>query len=487
MEIAIVGCGIGGIHILKTIIEHPNYNDNFNIHIFETRDELGLGPAYEDDTIYKLLNVKEKYMSLDIDDPSHLFDWLAKNPDKDIRVEGMIPRSIFGDYIKDTYSKYLSADNIKIHHEEVVDIEKSDDEYIITTTDNTYDNDFNVIFLSIGQSHYSDDYDLKGEDNFIYDPYPLEKKLALEGNNQNTRIGIIGTGPTSVDIYRYLRENCELDQPFYFFTKSSGFAAVEIPLEDNKNICSIDDDWISKNQVENGFIDLNIIKETIKSDQEASGYSLLETYEKYKDSDIEIYKKALVENDQALAFSQIYTMELWKVAARLYNSLSGLDKLEVDEEYLGKLDFLISKTPTETMKNIIDDYDKGKIKVIRKTEDISVDNKRFIVTSEETSDISVDYLVNSQGFEKNLKKAIKKDKLIQNLYDKKMIEDDVDGKYIRVTYPSYNLINTKYGLMENLYLAGMWTESTDILNNDLRSILQSSELMANDFMEKLTK
>lgn len=180
-------------------------------------------------------------------------------------------------------------------------------------------------------------------------------------------------------------------------------------------------------------------------------------------------------------------MDLWKVAARLYNSLSGLYKLEVDEEYLEKLDFLISKTPTETIENIIDDYNNGKIRVVRKTKDINVGDKRFNVTSEETSDVSVDYLVNAQGFEKNLKRAIKKDKLLQNLYDKKMIEDDVDGKYIRVTYPSYNLINTKYGLMENLYLGGMWTESTDILNNDLRSILQSSELMANDFMEKLTK
>lgn len=217
MDIAIVGCGIGGLHILKTIIEHPNYNDNFNIHIFETRDELGLGPAYEDDTIYKLLNVKEKYMSLDIDDPNHLFDWLVKNPDKDIRVEGMIPRSIFGDYIKDTYRKYLSADNLKIHHEAVVDIEKCANKYKITTTDKKYDNDFDVVFLSIGQSHYSDAYDLEGEDNFIYNPYPLEEKLAFEDTDQNTRIGIIGTGPTSVDIYRFLREHCELDQPLLIF------------------------------------------------------------------------------------------------------------------------------------------------------------------------------------------------------------------------------------------------------------------------------
>lgn len=43
MNIAIVGCGIGGIHILKIIINHKNFNIDLKIHIFETRKELGVG------------------------------------------------------------------------------------------------------------------------------------------------------------------------------------------------------------------------------------------------------------------------------------------------------------------------------------------------------------------------------------------------------------------------------------------------------------
>lgn len=40
--------------------------------------------------------------------------------------------------------------------------------------------------------------------------------------------------------------------------------------------------------------------------------------------------------------------------------------------------------------------------------------------------------------------------------------------------------------MNNIYLSGMWAGSTDILNNDIRSIIQASQLMANNFMAKLS-
>lgn len=493
MNIAIIGCGIGGIHTLKTIIDHPHYNENLHIHVFEKRDEFGVGIAYEDDTDYKLLNVHEEYVSLEIGNPHHIYKWLEVNPDKDIRIEGMLPRSVFGDYIKDTYKPYLNNDNVRLHNDLVIDITKNEDKYNISTENDTY-KDFDAIFLNIGQPYYKDAYKLSDYDNFIRDPYPLEEKLDINKNKKlstidnDTTVGIIGTGPTSIDIYRYLRRNYGKDFPVYFFTHTSGFHPVEIPYEKNGKICSIDDNWIDENKDDEGFIDLDLIVETIRADFSKAGHkSLLDTYDRYKDTEIEDYKKAMEDNDKDLGFAQSYTMDLWVVAAKLYNSLSGLDRLDVDKNYLQKIDFLISKTPYETMKKLINDYDEGKIKIIRGTKDINVDaNKKFSVVSKEHPDISTDIIINAQGFEKNLLKAVKNDKLLGNLYDHGFIEADVKEKYIRVTYPSYNLLNKKYGIMDNIYLGGMWAGATDILNNDLRSIIQASALMATDFMDKLS-
>lgn len=180
-------------------------------------------------------------------------------------------------------------------------------------------------------------------------------------------------------------------------------------------------------------------------------------------------------------------MEFWYVAAKLYNSLSGLDKAYADDNYVHKIDFLITKTPTATMKDLISNYDKQSIKIIKETNEIIVTDKdNFIVKRKNNKDIEIDLLINAQGFEKELVKAIKKYTLLNNLYDHKFIEADVDGKYIKVAYPSYNLINKKYGIMNNIYLSGMWAGSTDILNNDIRSIIQASQLMANNFMAKLS-
>lgn len=492
MNIAIIGCGADGINTLKTIIEHPNFNEDVNIYIFEPKEELGVGIAYEDDSLYKLLNVDEKYMSLDPEDPDELISYLKEN-NIEKRIEGMLPRSIYGEYIKDKYKKYLDHKQVEIIHKEVIDINKSnksDKGYKVSTEKGDIDKTFDVIFLAIGQSYYTDYYDLEGKKNYIHDPYPLVDKLKPGSSNNITNdsiIGVIGNGPTGVDIYRYLRKEYDLENPIYFFSKSSGFYPGEIPYDFKKDMCTIDDKWIDENIDKYGFIDLDIILDTINNDFDKYNVNHLEDiYEKYKDTDISTYKKSLEENDTDLGFAQNYLLVLAVYHARLYNCLSGLDRIKYDEKYLDIIEFVISKNPTETMEKLIKDYEKGSIKVIRNIEDIEVSkDDKFVVSSEDCEDISTDILINATGFEKNLIKATKKDKLISNLYDHGFIEPDVGDNFVRVTYPSYNLINKKYGLMDDIYLGGMWTGSTDILNNDLRSIVRSSSQRANDFMDKL--
>ena len=98
MKIAIVGFGVGGPGILKTIIDNKNYNDKIKIHIFEKNGQLAVGLAYANDTDYKLLNVHERYMSLNLDNPNHFKDWLKDNNKDDKKIEGMIPRIVFASY-----------------------------------------------------------------------------------------------------------------------------------------------------------------------------------------------------------------------------------------------------------------------------------------------------------------------------------------------------------------------------------------------------
>ena len=146
----------------------------------------------------------------------------------------------------------------------------------------------------------------------------------------------------------------------------------------------------------------------------------------------------------------------------------------------------MTKTPAPTMENILADIDKGKIKVVKNTKDINFIEDQFKVQTENKQRFFVDKLYNAQGFEKDLFKAIDNDILLKNLFDRRLIEPDYLSN-INVSYPSYTPMTSKYGPIENLYLNGMWTESVNISNNDLRSMLISSKEMADDFMNKLEK
>ena len=107
MNIAIVGFGVGGANILKNIINHENYYDEIKIHIFEKREELATGKAYEIDTNNKVLNVYEKYMSIDLNDSDQFVKWLKENKKENEKIDGMIPRVLYGQYIKENFQKYI--------------------------------------------------------------------------------------------------------------------------------------------------------------------------------------------------------------------------------------------------------------------------------------------------------------------------------------------------------------------------------------------
>lgn len=485
MNIAIVGFGVGGANILKNIINHENYYDEIKIHIFEKREELATGLAYEIDTNYKVLNVDEKYMSIDLNDSDHFVKWLKENKKENEKIDGMIPRVLYGQYIKENFQKYIENENVKVNKSEVTDIYKLANKFKIKSHKHVYKEEFDYIFLAIGQSNYKDTYNLKSNANYIHNLFPLEEKIGQI--EEEKIIGIIGTGPSSIDIYRYIRKFKKTKEPIYFFTKEKYFPPIDLSHLSPNNICSINENWINKNKDDQGFVSLEKITQQISKDFEEYGYNLIDVYRKYKDTDINKYRMALKNEDVSLGFVQTYTMELTGHAACIYNSLNSLDKAKVDSDYLGMIDFIVTKTPTTTTENIISDYDSAKIKLVRGTKNIRVNDGSFIIQSELEDDIKTDIVINAQGFEKNLLSATKNDKLLANLYKRRFIEEDVDGKFIRVTYPSYNLINKKYGLMENIYLNGMWAGSTDILNNDLRSIIRSSQMAAMDLMNKIQK
>lgn len=350
MRIAIVGCGISGANTLKTIIDHKNYSEDIYLDVFEKREELAVGIAYEDDDIHKLLNTDIEHMNIGADKTGDFKNWLEENYDDIPFIESKIPRSIFGNYAKEKFQPYFDHKNVNVHKKLVNDLIKEKDGYYIKSEYESY-GPYQVVFLSIGQSYYKDDYNLESFSNYSVNPYPIKKKI--KNISKDDKIGIIGTGPSSVDIYRYLSRYFEFESPLYFFTHKSFFAMPEIDIDTQANICSIDEAWIRENKDSHGLIKLSDFEETFYSDFKKISVDFDQTYLYYKDNNPSISKHALINKDRNLALCQAYTTKLWYVVNDLYNSFYGVDRKIFREKYLKRIVHLMTKTPAPDRKSVV--------------------------------------------------------------------------------------------------------------------------------------
>lgn len=78
MKIAIIGFGLSGFSFLKTLVDNTKYSENFEIDIYEKRDEYPVGIPYEDDSLDKLLNVDADEMVYPESDKDDFKNWMDK-------------------------------------------------------------------------------------------------------------------------------------------------------------------------------------------------------------------------------------------------------------------------------------------------------------------------------------------------------------------------------------------------------------------------
>ena len=476
MKIAIVGFALSGFSFLKSVIDNKK-NDKIEIDIYEKACEYPAGLPYEKDSLDKLLNVDTDEMIYPRENKDDFKDWMENNNKKVDPIEKMAPRVYFASYLKDKAKDYINLPFVNIINEEVTDIGVSIKDgkeiYELKTRDKKSTYDF--IFLASGASFYQDPYKLSGEESYIESPYPLRDKLKDIDNDSS--IAIIGTSAASTDVFRYLMNNKNLTKPINFFTGDSEYKIVDIPYEGNiYDKYSLDEAWIKKSLDHNEFIDLDDLIERIEKDFSENGFDLRYAYDTYKDHSLSLSRKAIDENDQALAFCEDYFMQFTVFAADIINNLRPQDREIFIDKYYKYLIFLGGKTPYESMKLILKAYDEGKIDIITNTSSVEKTSEgKFLLKGDRTA--HADIVINSSGIETNLIKVSEKIPLYESLLSKEMIMADKDGDFIAVTWPRLNPLSKKYGCLRNISITGMMVSSTDIDNNDARCIQKSAKII----------
>ena len=498
MNIAIVGAGVSGSNLLKSLMTHPNFNADDTITVFEPRESLGSGLPYEptdDESI--MLNTSPDILSVDAENDLDFTEWLEENYDDPTNFEELVSRPRYGKYLIERFNPFYTHEQVQHTQSRVVDIEVLDAEttekarnlqdnnfvYRVKTEDGWQDKIFDAVFFSVGHPEYNDFYDLKGTENYIHNPYPMKNKLADFENNQ--KIAVIGSGATGVDLMRFFTTNYELDQPLTFYDVKDPFHCVAIPYEKDDITYSLTQEWVEEQkQMHHGFIPLEVILNTIKKDLKAENADPMTVYNRYSAGTLEVFRQAFDSKDQELAAVQLYASKSVGNLPHLYNALSGEDQQLYMKDYHQIVLFFKAKVPYKSYQWLFELIDAGKVETVANLKVVNhLEDGRFEFVTEDSKS-EADIVVNATGFMNNIEMLSKHSELIKNLFNRRLIMPHVNGKFILVDWPQCRVMNQHYGRMDNLFFLGLLIGGTQHENNDAGQTIQQARIVARQFMDK---
>lgn len=514
MNIAIIGGGLIGSRVLRSLINHEKFNENFHIDVYEKRPELSKGMPHIKDTDTKVINTRVSGMSTDFSNEDGFQDYIDEHSASAYSVEGLVKREAFGDYLEQSFSQDFSHAQVEVIRADVEDIEvlidkaKSDPRYKLysrevlqneaadlseslqadrqSVIESLNEKIYDAIFLCIGHPVYRDDYKLNGQDKFIRDIYPMEVKLA--NIKREDKVAIIGTGASSLDAYRYFQFEKPLDHKLYFCTLDEGFQIPALEVKSDKNLQStVDWEWIEKRRSSGeGLIDLDELVNTVKSDLDRLGLDQMTKYKELTPFTMEKLEKVIKNDDQELAELIEYFYSFYDLDADIFAAFSGSDRDRYLANYEKPYWRFRGTGPVETLSRVVDSYAVGDIEVIYNTKDIKPnENGSFNIYSEDRDVVTVDYVLNTAGFDLTIKENAKYNKLLKNLYDKNIIKSDVQGKYIDLDWPNHRILSKIYGCLNNAFVLGVWAGGTQYKNIDGRRLMRMADRVATGFMDDL--
>ncbi|MGP6146757.1 FAD/NAD(P)-binding protein [Jeotgalibaca sp. A122] len=462
-KIAIVGMGAAGVSVLHAMTKFPEYADA-EIIIYTDPDTFGTGLPYQPDTSILLLNQRAETMSIKVEDPLDFVKWAAVNKGFNDGEKAHLPRTWYGEYLQETMNKAIEILKPTIIKEEVQDLSIKIDGAIILKTLNS-EKQVNMVHLCIGHLPYQDPYHLKGHPSFIYNPYPTYEKLEAIPNG--SRVGIVGTGLTGIDMMRYLlrkREGIKI----YFFSDTGTFSSVrgEEP-DDALNYLTLEQ--LEREKKHNGgFVSLSKMIEWFKLECEDKEINVGALLNRYSKGDIDDLKAQLTDEGQ-LGMLQMIIHAMDPYLADYWLALNETDKKQYFHDYRADFERFRSPIPSESISELLEGCESGKISIHKELKAIADVQGAFDVSFENGKNIQVDYLINATGQDKNIEKSYNNSKLLNNLLNKRIVQPEVFGG-IQVIWPTSQAVSQRYGIISNLVIHGQLISGLQYGNNTVGMI-----------------
>lgn len=460
-------------------------NQQVEVDIFDPRAELAVGSAYGTDSKHLLLNAFPTAMSLNPENKREFAEWLENHyPQYNARVD-LVPRTVFGEYAKERLTPLLDKENITHQQKEIVDVtlieKNSANSYVLKDSTGQQHGDYDYLFFAVGNPSYNDFYELAGDENYIGDPYPVVDKLADIADD--TRIAILGSSLTAFDLVNYLSHEKSLTQPIGVFTVVPYFNSLRVPPHQGAAMnYSLDHQWMTdKIRKYEGVIPLEQIVETIKADLQTNTIDLEAIREKYDPADLAGTYHAYFEEDHPeLSKFQAYISHLSAHLGDLYMSLSKDDQVRYHADYAPLFGHYQVRLAPDAVNNMYQRMIENELFIVPDLKTIHK-TKPFTLESQQNVLYEADVIINATGFDFNTERIGQENPLMRNLLDQGFLLDK-NQRGILVSWPESQVINQKYGQLENCFFIGPWISNTHYANNNVNALVSKAYEIVNNYM-----
>lgn len=472
-RIAIVGMGPAGISVLRAMSQYDAYQA-CQIVIYNNTQTFGTGMPYQKDSDLLLINQTADTMSIDPNNKLDFVNWVKEHKDSNQGPKSFLPRTWYGEYLKSKLDEAIEKMHPEIIYEDARAIRVQEDGRYQVETDQTSQS-FDILHLCIGHLAYQDPYNLRGHKNYIHHPYPVQEKLS--DFPEGSHIGIIGTGLTSIDLMRFLR-NQPKHYDLSFISRSGGFSLYREP-ETDLTLHYLTLENLEKNR-KNGFVPLEKMIEWFRLECQEHGVDFDRLVERFGTGTTPQLREQL-ETQTDLDIVQTIIGKMDPYIADYMTALKVSDRRLFYSEYESLFHHLRAPMPKQSAERLIEGVDNQEIFVYAGIQSIEPLEDGFTIQLANKS-VTIDYLINATGHEMSLSEPEIQLPLIAQLVDEYILEAEYNGG-AQVIWPSAEAVSQKYGILNNFYVHGQLVQGIQYGNSAHLLMQQATKVVALDYFK----
>ena len=476
MKIAIIGMGVAGIGALREWTREKDSDPSIEITVFGDEETFGTGAPYQKENEKLVMNQAAGTISILPENKNDFVEWLLNNNEEE-PSEKHYPREMFGEYLKDRMKDWLIQSKAEVIKESVERVQILANNQLRLTSSTTI-KDFDAVHLCIGGLAYKDSYQLINHPNFIVNPFPVKQTMPLIP--KGATVGVLGTGLTGIDIFRYTHYN-RPDLKVTFFSPSGRFKSIRGKAD------AIDYRFFTKENIKsakeknNGFIPLETYIEWFKKEAEYQQLSLTNNWKNNQLGSKETLKKEL-SNSKEIGAIQNLLHDMSPFLPEIWMALEETDKKLFFDKYNEKWDKLRSSFPVATAKELVSAWEENKITVSNQLVDVIKEENSFELILKDGESQHVDYIINAAGTQKNVSFNMDRMPLLSQLLNERLLQPETFGG-IQINLPDFSAISQKYGIIHTLKVHGELISGIQFGNNSVNMVSESARPAVNDILK----